>query len=164
MMPGKRVQFDDATWAQIDLLARENGQPFQELADEAFADLLAKYDRSVDLKAQLMKSAGEASAPTVAQQLAHIEHKLARKIPAKPSPEKGVALMRRGLAEVQHRALTEKSRADQSGRKTASEPKGEARPRTVRGKNGSAVQDGSLTRSAIVSAASQPKRKKRDRR
>jgi hypothetical protein len=45
-MPGKRVQFDDATWAQIDLLARENGQPFQELADEAFADLLAKYDRS----------------------------------------------------------------------------------------------------------------------
>jgi hypothetical protein len=58
-MPGKRVQFDDATWAQIDLLARENGQPFQELADEAFADLLAKYDRSVDLKTQLLKSAGE---------------------------------------------------------------------------------------------------------
>jgi hypothetical protein len=66
-MPGKRVQFDDATWAQIDLLARENGQPFQELADEAFADLLAKYDRSVDLRTQLLKSAGEepetASAP-----------------------------------------------------------------------------------------------------
>jgi hypothetical protein len=58
-MPGKRVQFDDATWAQIDLLARENRPPFQELADEAFADLLAKYDRSVDLKTQLLKSAGE---------------------------------------------------------------------------------------------------------
>jgi hypothetical protein len=57
-MPGKRVQFDDATWAQIDLLARESGQPFQELAEEAFADLLAKYDRSVDLKTQLLKSAG----------------------------------------------------------------------------------------------------------
>lgn len=55
-MPGKRVQFDDETWAQIDLLAKENGQPFQELADEAFADLLAKYDRSVDLKSQLLKS------------------------------------------------------------------------------------------------------------
>jgi hypothetical protein len=62
-MPGKRVQFDDATWAQIDLLAKENGQPFQELADEAFADLLAKYDRSVDLKTQLLKSAGEHPKP-----------------------------------------------------------------------------------------------------
>jgi hypothetical protein len=58
-MPGKRVQFDEATWAQIDLLAREHSQPFQELADEAFADLLAKYDRSVDLKTQLLRSAGE---------------------------------------------------------------------------------------------------------
>jgi hypothetical protein len=58
-MPGKRVQFDEATWAPVDLLAKENGQPFQELADEAFADLLAKYDRSVDLKTQLLKSAIE---------------------------------------------------------------------------------------------------------
>lgn len=46
-----------ATWQQLDLLAREHSQPFQELADEAFADLLAKYDRSVDLKTQLRKSA-----------------------------------------------------------------------------------------------------------
>jgi hypothetical protein len=64
-MPGKRVQFDDATWAQIDLLARENGQPFQELAEEAFTDLLAKYDRSVDLKTQLLKSAGVKSPPRI---------------------------------------------------------------------------------------------------
>jgi hypothetical protein len=45
------------------LLARENGQPFQELADEAFADLLAKYDRSVDLKTQLLKSASDVQTP-----------------------------------------------------------------------------------------------------
>jgi hypothetical protein len=62
-MPGKRIQFDDATWAQVDLLAKENGQPFQELAEEAFADLLAKYDRSVDLKTQLLKSASEDPKP-----------------------------------------------------------------------------------------------------
>ena len=62
-MPGKRVQFDDATWAAIDLLARENGQKFQELADEAFADLLAKYDRPVDLRTQLIESAGVAPQP-----------------------------------------------------------------------------------------------------
>jgi hypothetical protein len=60
-MPGKRVQFDEATWQQLDLLAREHSQPFQELADEAFADLLAKYDRSVDLKTQLRKSAAQDS-------------------------------------------------------------------------------------------------------
>jgi hypothetical protein len=31
---------------------------FQELADEAFADLLKKHDRPVDLKTALRKSAG----------------------------------------------------------------------------------------------------------
>jgi hypothetical protein len=36
-MPGKRVQFDDATWHALDLLARDRMMDFQELADEAFA-------------------------------------------------------------------------------------------------------------------------------
>jgi len=39
-MPGKRVQFDQETWNALDLLARDRMQDFQELADEAFADLL----------------------------------------------------------------------------------------------------------------------------
>ena len=39
-MPGKRVQFDDETWYALDLLAKDRMQDFQELADEAFADLL----------------------------------------------------------------------------------------------------------------------------
>ena len=42
-MPGKRVQFDQETWNALDLLARESMWDFQELADEAFADLLRKH-------------------------------------------------------------------------------------------------------------------------
>jgi predicted transcriptional regulator len=41
-MAGKRVQFDDATRYALDPLAKDRMQDFQELADEAFADLLRK--------------------------------------------------------------------------------------------------------------------------
>lgn len=57
-MPGKRVQFDEASWRQLDLLGRDQMKDFQELADEAFRDLLKKYDRPVDLKDALRRSAG----------------------------------------------------------------------------------------------------------
>jgi hypothetical protein len=57
-MPGKRVQFDDESWQQIDLLGRDQMKDFQELADEAFRDLLKKYGRPVDLKDALRRSAG----------------------------------------------------------------------------------------------------------
>lgn len=57
-MPGKRVQIDDETWAALDLLARDRMMTFQELADEAFADILKKHGRPVDLRAALRQSAG----------------------------------------------------------------------------------------------------------
>lgn len=57
-MPGKRVQFDEETWRQLDLLGRDQMKDFQELADEAFRDLLRKHDRPVDLKEALRRSAG----------------------------------------------------------------------------------------------------------
>ena len=38
-MVGKRVQFDDKTWAALDALISEKGESFQDLADEAFTDL-----------------------------------------------------------------------------------------------------------------------------
>jgi hypothetical protein len=56
-MPGKRVQFDDETWQQLDLLGRDQMKDFQELADEAFRDLLKKHGRPVDLKDALRRSA-----------------------------------------------------------------------------------------------------------
>jgi hypothetical protein len=55
-MPGKRVQFDPATWAAVDLLAKDTMKDFQELADEAFADLLKKHHRPVELKDALRQS------------------------------------------------------------------------------------------------------------
>ena len=54
---GKRVTFDRATWMALDLYARDSMKSFQELADEAFADLLAKHGRPVDLKDALKRSA-----------------------------------------------------------------------------------------------------------
>jgi hypothetical protein len=57
-MPGKRVQFDDETWLALDMLARDRMMDFQELADEAFRDLLKKHSRPTDLKSALRQSAG----------------------------------------------------------------------------------------------------------
>lgn len=57
-MPGKRIQIDDEGWAALDLLAHDRMMTFQELADEAFADLLKKHGRPVDLRAALRRSAG----------------------------------------------------------------------------------------------------------
>ena len=63
-MPGKRVQFDQETWAALDLLAKDRMMDFQEIADEAFRDLLKKHNRPTSLKEALRKSAG-ASAEVV---------------------------------------------------------------------------------------------------
>ena len=63
-MPGKRVQIDDETWVALDLLARDSMKTFQELADEAFADLLKKHGRPVDLRTALRESANLTSPPT----------------------------------------------------------------------------------------------------
>lgn len=57
-MPGKRVQFDDETWHQINLLGKDQMKDFQELADEAFRDLLKKHGQPASLKEALRRSAG----------------------------------------------------------------------------------------------------------
>ena len=55
-MPGKRVKFDEATFAAIEAVARTKDKSFQELADEAFADLLKKHRQPVGFKAALKES------------------------------------------------------------------------------------------------------------
>ena len=55
-MPGKRIELGDETWQALDLLSRDSMKTFQELADEAFDDLLKKYDRPTDLKTALKRS------------------------------------------------------------------------------------------------------------
>jgi hypothetical protein len=59
LMPGKRVQFDDETWQAIEAVADDTGKAFQELAEEAFADLLKKHKQPVGLKASLKESIRE---------------------------------------------------------------------------------------------------------
>jgi uncharacterized protein with von Willebrand factor type A (vWA) domain len=56
-MPGKRIQIDAESWAALRLLASDRMMTFQELVDEALADLLKKHGRPTDLRAALRKSA-----------------------------------------------------------------------------------------------------------
>jgi hypothetical protein len=57
-MPGKRIQLDEQTWQAISLLASDRSVSFQDLADEAFRDLLRKHGRPIDLKTALRQSVG----------------------------------------------------------------------------------------------------------
>jgi hypothetical protein len=53
----KLIAFDDDTFDKLKQLARDRMGTFQELADEAFADLLKKHGIPIDLKDALRKSA-----------------------------------------------------------------------------------------------------------
>jgi hypothetical protein len=61
VMHGKRVQFDDESWDSVDLLAKDRMMTFQELADEAFRDILKKYGRPASLKEALRRSASQSA-------------------------------------------------------------------------------------------------------
>ena len=52
----KLIAFDDDTFDKLKQLARDRMATFQELADEAFADLLKKHGIPIDLKDALRKS------------------------------------------------------------------------------------------------------------
>jgi non-homologous end joining protein Ku len=65
----KLIAFDDETAAQLTQLGRDRMASFQELADEAFADLLKKHGVPIDLKDALRKSA-RAAKPSAADQAA----------------------------------------------------------------------------------------------
>lgn len=53
----KLIGFDPETWVALDMLRRDSMSSLQELADEAFADLLKKHGRPVTLRAALQASA-----------------------------------------------------------------------------------------------------------
>jgi hypothetical protein len=58
----KLIAFDEDTFDKLKQLARDRMGTFQELADEAFADLLKKHGIPIDLKDALRKSARETGA------------------------------------------------------------------------------------------------------
>lgn len=53
----KLIDFDDETFSQLKQLGRDRMATLQELADEAFADLLRKHGVPIDLRDALRKSA-----------------------------------------------------------------------------------------------------------
>jgi hypothetical protein len=59
----KLIAFDDDTFDKLKQLGRDRMATIQELADEAFADVLRKHGIPVDLKDALRKSASLAKAP-----------------------------------------------------------------------------------------------------
>ena len=56
-MARKLIGFDPETLQALDLLARDSGKNLQQLADEAFADLLKKYNRPRTFVEALKQSA-----------------------------------------------------------------------------------------------------------
>jgi hypothetical protein len=57
----KLIEFDDDTFDKLKQLARDRMGTIQELADEAFADLLKKHGIPIDLRDALRKSAADAA-------------------------------------------------------------------------------------------------------
>ena len=53
----KLIAFDDDTFNKLTQLGRDRMATIQELADEAFADMLKKHGIPIDLKDALRKSA-----------------------------------------------------------------------------------------------------------
>jgi len=60
----KLIAFDDDTFDKLKQLGRDRMATIQELADEAFADLLRKHGIPVDLKDALRKSASLSNTET----------------------------------------------------------------------------------------------------
>lgn len=64
MFPGRQttdlkrkvMEFAPEVWFALELLAKDMGRNVQALADEAFADLLGKYQRPASLKDALRES------------------------------------------------------------------------------------------------------------
>ena len=56
----KLIEFDEDIFAKLKQLARDRMATFQELADEAFADLMKKHGIPIDLRDALKKSAKQA--------------------------------------------------------------------------------------------------------
>jgi hypothetical protein len=68
----KLIRFDPETLQALETLARDRGRSVQDLADEAFADLLAKHHRPRTLKDALKQSARRAGQREQAAQEARL--------------------------------------------------------------------------------------------
>jgi hypothetical protein len=63
----KQIEFDSDTFLALQQLAGDRMATFQELSDEAFADLLKKHNRPVGLAEALKQSATESKKNNVVE-------------------------------------------------------------------------------------------------
>ncbi len=61
-MPRKLIGFEPEIWQALSLLSQDEHRNIQDLADEAFADLLKKHKRPVTLKEALRDSTRQVAA------------------------------------------------------------------------------------------------------
>jgi hypothetical protein len=80
----KLIEFDEDTFAKLKQLGRDRMATIQELADEAFADVLKKHGIPIDLKDALRKSARGAKAAPPGK----TENKTEKSNPKKSNPPK----------------------------------------------------------------------------
>jgi hypothetical protein len=52
----RRIEFDAASWHALNQLCLDKGKRLQDLADEAFGDLLKKHRRPITLREALRES------------------------------------------------------------------------------------------------------------
>jgi non-homologous end joining protein Ku len=81
----KLIAFDDDTADKLTQLGRDRMATFQELADEAFADLLKKHGIPIDLKDALRKSARATSEKAASERASDERTAAATITPAKPA-------------------------------------------------------------------------------
>jgi len=75
----KLIEFDDDTFDKLKQLGRDRMATLQELAEEAFADLLKKHGIPIDLKDALKKSAAQSNAAEPKKTKSTRKKKTARK-------------------------------------------------------------------------------------
>ena len=75
----KLIAFDDDTFDKLKQLGRDRMATIQELADEAFADVLKKHGIPIDLKDALRKSARLNRASSKAEEVARPKKSKTRK-------------------------------------------------------------------------------------
>jgi|SRR5581483_11702587 len=84
---GKRVEFDLETWHALDQLARSRMMTFQELADEAFRDLMKKHNVPFDLRDAFKRSAATAKMNDNVAASSAAKPKAAQSARGKPKPK-----------------------------------------------------------------------------
>ena len=75
----KLIAFDEDTFDKLKQLGRDRMATIQELADEAFADVLKKHGIPVDLKDALRKSAARATSPVKPGEKKHAKSRALKK-------------------------------------------------------------------------------------